>query len=462
MRSFSRSKRRIEPWFITVVLAALLPLLPEYIAPFLGVGTLVCAYRDARRHQRVFTIGPLGKLMLIYLLFLAVGILYSHNAMSAFTSWLMWAAMLTVYVALHTVLIDRRRMDVALFGVSVAAGGVGGIACVQYFLRIACGFTGHLQLWYPLDSLVYRLSPVGINMEVVGNRACSTFTNPNIMAEYLVAVIPFVALYAFGHRRSRTRMIARGCLILAVGGVFFSFSRGCYLALLAIGCVFAVANLRRLWLAFLSGFAVVALTPQAVIERLFSIQKVKRSVAPPPMATATQTAAAMAAVGADKAINERFQVWHACLQSFFDHPLLGIGAGTGNTNAMLLSHGLNVPHAHNIVLQLLVEGGIVGLGIFAVAGFKALQTGVRLTRRSGESRRSGVAIMAFLAAFCVSGMVEFPLFTPKLVGIFLLALALVDGAGRLYLAQPACALVDVVVPPLHRRLSDQVSAARMK
>ena len=117
MRSFSLSKRHIEPWFVTVVLAALLPLLPEYIAPFLGVGALVCAYRDARRHQRVFTIGPLGKLMLIYLLFLAVGILYSHSAMSAFTSWLMWAAMLTVYVALHTVLTDRRRMDVALLGV---------------------------------------------------------------------------------------------------------------------------------------------------------------------------------------------------------------------------------------------------------------------------------------------------------------------------------------------------------
>ena len=84
--------------------------------------------------------------LLIYLLFLAVGILYSHSAMSAFTSWLMWAAMLTVYVALHTVLTDRRRMDVALFGVSVAAGGVGGIACIQYFLRIACGFTGWI-LW---------------------------------------------------------------------------------------------------------------------------------------------------------------------------------------------------------------------------------------------------------------------------------------------------------------------------
>lgn len=461
MRSFSWSKRRIEPWFITVVLAALLPLLPEYIAPFLGVGALVCAYRDARRHQRVFTIGPLGKLMLVYLLFLSVGILYSHNAMSAFTSWLMWAAMLTAYVALHTVLTDRRRMDVALFGVSVAAGGVGGIACIQYFLRIACGFNGHLQLWYPLDTLVYQLSPVGINMEVVGNRACSTFTNPNIMAEYLVAVIPFVALYAFNRQRSRSRMIARGCLILAVGGVFFSFSRGCYLALLAIGCVFAVANVHRLWLAFLSGFAVVALTPQAVIDRLFSIQKVKRSVAPPTMTTAP-TAAAMAAVGADKAINERFQVWHACLQSFFDHPLLGIGAGTGNTNAMLLSHGLNVPHAHNIVLQLLVEGGIVGLGIFAVAGFKALQTSVRLARHSGESRRSGVAILAFLAAFCVSGMVEFPLFTPKLVGVFLLALALVDGAGRLYLAQSASALVDVVVPPLRRRTSNQVTVARTK
>lgn len=457
----SMFQKRTEPWIIAVILTALLPLFPEYIAPFLGIGALIAAYRDAKKRRQLFTVGPLGKIMLVYLLFLSVGILYSRNALSAFSAWLMWGVMLTVYVTLHTVLTSRERVDIALFALSTSAGCVGAIACIQYVLRTVFGFSGYLQLWHPLDVLVYRLSPLPVNMEVVGDRACATFNNPNIMAEYLIMAIPFIALYAFNGGRTKARLFSRGCLVLAVCGVSFSFARGSYLALLAIAAVFAIANIRRIALAFLAAFSALALTPPAVFDRLFSISRVKKSV-PSSMTDPAAAAHLIAAAGADKAISERFQVWQACLQSFFDHPLLGIGAGVGNTNSMLLAHSLNVPHAHNVVLQLLVEGGIVGLGIFAVAGLKALQTSVRLTRKPGPSRTVGIAALAFLAGFGVNSMVEFPFFTPKLIGVFLLALALFDSAGRLYLEQPASPLADVLVPPLRQRSADHVTVARMK
>ena len=461
MRFIGTLKNRMEPWVIAVILAVLLPLFPEYIAPLLAIGSLIAAYRDAKQHQRLFTVGRLGKIMLLYLLFLSVGIVYSHHTLSAFSSWLMWGVMLTMYVSLHTVLTTRTRVDTALFGVSAAAGGVGLIACIQYFLRIACGFSGYLQLWHPLDAWLFRLSPISINLEVVGNRACSTFSSPNIMAEYLVMVIPFVALYAFSGARTKARLFSRGCLLLAISGVCFSFSRGSYLALLAIAAIFALANLRRLSIGFLAAFSAVALLPQAVLDRLFSIRRVKSSI---PNATICPEATAdmMAAVGADKAINERMRVWQFCLQSFLENPLFGIGAGVGNTNDMLLAHGLNVPHAHNVVLQLLVEGGMVGLAIFAAAGFMALQTAVRLSRKPGSSRQTGATLLAFFAGFGVNSMVEFPFFTPKLVGIFLLTLALIDSYGRLYLGQTVSPLADVVTPWKRRCRPHRPTASHTK
>ncbi len=461
MRAVSATKKQREPWIVSIILVALLPLFPEYFAPFLSIGALVAAYQDAKRQSRSFTVGPLGKIMLVYLLFLAFGILYSRNASSAFFSWVMWGSMLTSYVALHTVLTSRQRMDTALLGISAAAGGVGAIACIQYFIRIFFGFSGHLQIWYPLDSLLYRLSPLAVNLEVTGDRACSTFTNPNILSQYLVMAIPFVALYAFGGKRDKTRLFSRVCLMLAVSGVAFSFSRGSYLAVLAIAAVFALANVRRIKLVVLAAFSTAVLTPPAVLERLFSIQKTKDSA--PPLGSALDAAGMLiTAPGADKAISERFQIWYLCLQSFLEHPLVGIGSGVENTAAMLLAGSVNAPHAHNIVLQLLVEGGIFGLGIFLFAGFKALQTGVRLTRKTGEARHIGVTSLAFMAGFCVNSMVEYPFFTPKLIGMFLLVLALADSAGRLYLEQTESPLADVVMPPVSLHHADSVAPAHIK
>lgn len=464
MRTLSLKNTRLEPWVITIILTALLPLLPEYAAPVLAGGALAAAYQDAKRHGRLFTVGPLGKIMLVYLVFLSLGIIYSRDAGSAFYSWIMWGVMLMLYVALHTVLTNRRRVDTALLGLSAAAGGVGGVACIQYLMRILFGFSGHLQVWYPLDSFVFKISPIHINLEVVGDRACATFTNPNIMAQYLVMVIPFVALYAFTGERSRARLFSRACLFLAACGIAFSFSRGSYLALLAIAAIFAVANIRKLSLVLLTAFSALMITPPAVFERLFSIRKTSasRPVAPPPDSALNAAGLLITGPGADKAISERFQVWNLCLQSFMDNPLFGIGSGVGNTSSMLLASSVNVPHAHNLVLQLLVEGGIIALGIFVFAGFKMLQTGVRLTRHTGESRRMGITVLAFITGFCVNSMVEFPFFTPKLIGAFLLVLALGDTACRLYLEPKVSPLADVVMPPVFRQTSDQVTVSRMK
>lgn len=440
----ARLKLLRQPWILTILLITAMPLLPEYVAPLLAIGALAAACRDARRHHRRCTTGPLGKVMLVYILFLAVGIRYTDNLFSVAYTALFWAVIYLAYIALHTVLTSRDRLDVALLGISASAGAVGLVACVQYAMRTLFGFAGHLQLWYRLDTLVYRLSPTPVNLEVVGDRACSTFGNPNIMAEYLIMVIPFVTLFAFSGERTRSRLFSRGCLLFAVAGVWFSFSRGSYLALLGMAAIWAIANIQRISLAFLAAFSALALTPTAVMDRLLSINRVKDSA---PVQLGNQLVVPPA--GGDKAISERFQVWSACLENFLEHPLLGLGAGVGNSGDMLTAAGLkNVPHAHNIVLQLATEGGLVALGIFLTAGLGVLRTGIRLIRRDRRTARAGAAVLAFAVGFCVVGMVDFPLFTPKLVGTFLMVLALVDTAGRL---RPTGSVSPLLQKPTHSR-----------
>lgn len=425
MITLSYIKRWRQPWVIAVALVVLIPFVPDYVAMLLAPLSLFFACRDAHPAGRSVTIGPLGKILMVYLLYSAIGILYSGDKLITFSTWGMWFVLLMAYVSLHTVLITRRRLDWTLLGISAVAGVIGFIACVQYAMRVLFDFSGHLQLWYPLDHFLYQISPMPINLEVVGDRACSTFSNPNIMAEYLVMVIPFITLYAFGGRSSRSRLFSRACLLLAVAGVWFSFSRGSYLALLAMAAIWTIANIQRISLMFLAAFSALSLMPGKVWARLLSINTVKES-------TADKVVEQIVVSGGDKAISERLQAWLVTWDSFLEHPLLGIGIGVGNTGAMLTAGGLkNVPHAHNIVLQLLAEGGIIALALVLCMGGQVVRTGIRLTRRRGQGARMGAAILAFAVGFCVIGMVDFPLFSPKLVGTFVTVMATVDGMGRL-------------------------------
>ena len=111
------------------------------------------------------------------------------------------------------------------------------------------------QFWAWIDKVLYQWFPMPLNLSDFGMRVSTTFNNPNIAAEYFIMVLPLVIYYAFSGRRSRIRILCRCCLLAALGGIAFSFSRGSYLALLCIVAVLCIANYRKLltddtfWLA---------------------------------------------------------------------------------------------------------------------------------------------------------------------------------------------------------------------
>lgn len=81
-----------------------------------------------------------------------------------------------------------------------------------------------------------------------------------------------------------------------------------------------------------------------------------------------------------------------------------------------------------------MEGGVIALAIMMIIGFKMLRGGVHLAMK-GESSSMGVMIIAFVVAFIMYGMVDFPLLSPKLVGVFMMVVACADCASHLYLEQ---------------------------
>lgn len=402
-----------EPWMLALLFAVCIPLLPEYFAPLLAGGSLLAAYYDAAARGKTLQFGTFGKCLLAYIVYMALGLFYTRNPLSTLATVAMWTAMLLVYIALTTVLTDGDRLDTAFFGIAMVAGLVGFVGCAEYMFRVMLGWDVPMQFWGPLDQIVLNWFPIDmLPYSLGGSRASSTFTNPNIFAEYLVMALPFAAYYSFYGKHRRFHLVSRLSLLLAAAGIAFSFSRSSYMALLAITLVFCIANIRKIMLAVTTLTSVMLLLPDAVINRLFSLNTV------------------------DTSINIRVNIWSSALQFFKENPLLGVGAGIQNSWDLLISVGVDQPHMHNLLLQLLIEGGLVAVILFGVLGMKVMSSGISLLMRpSSTSTMLGVTMVAFTVGFGINSLGDYPLMTPKLVGIFLMTAGLFESVCRIHLGR---------------------------
>lgn len=414
-----------QPWLMCVLCIAVIPIFPEFISPLLAGGALWAALRDAKIHRRTLSVGALGKILLLYMAYMAFGVLYSANPFNSIATLMMWVVMFLVYVSMTTVLTNRHRFNTALFCIAAVAGFVGFIACLQYGLG-RLGVDISMQFWGWIDRVVYEWFPMPLNLSDFGLRASSTFNNPNILAEYLVMVLPFVIYYSFSGKRTWVRMFCRCCLLAALGGIAFSFSRGSYLALLCMVAVLCIANIRKITVFLMSAVSMMVLIPSSVLERLFSV------------------------VGTDGSISQRWQIWGIGLQGIAEAPLFGYGPGVQNSWDLLIAGGVDAPHMHNLVLELLVEGGLIALAIFLVLGYKMLRSSIHLAMNA-DSKSLGIALVCFVVAFSMHGMVDFPLLSPKLVSSFMMVIGFSDCACHLYMDQKTEGLSALLPSALLRR-----------
>ncbi len=409
-----------QPWVISVLFVAFIPFFPEYFAPIFAAGALMAAGSEIRNTGTGFQVGTIGKIMLVYIAYMAFGLLYSPNFLSTLATLGMWIAMFMVYLAMTTVLNTRRRLDSSLLVISLVAGSVGFIGCVQYLLRAAVGLRIPLEFWNFIDNIILDIMPIEIKETPFVLRVSSTFNNANIFSEAMIMLIPIIGYYSFYGRREKHQLICRFCLMTAAGGIAFSYSRGSYLALIAAALVFCAANIKKIVLMVVTLISGLLLVPDSVMARLFTI---------------TET---------DGSINERLNIWHSCVSFMKTNPIFGVGAGISNTWSLLLSRGINAPHMHNLVMQLAVEGGIIAIAIFAVICWKYLSSGVLMLIRNSSGRMIGVMLMAFSLGFLTNSLFDFPLMTPKLVGIFLTVISISDAAARIYLKKQTTALFDII------------------
>ncbi len=434
-----------DPATWVMLLIAVIPLFPEYISFFLVIAAAIVGF-FVRWQQPPVRPRHISRMLLLYISYIGLGLAYTIHKNSTLITFAMWGFFFGMFCLLRSLLTSRERFETLACFMTLTAGVVGLIACLQFYIGDFTK-TNPIRFWECLDKRVYSWLPIRTSELSYTLRSCSTFNNPNVLSEYLTMTLPFGVFYATGQpEATASKHIANACLILMVAGVMFSFSRGGYIALMLLLAALAFFNLRKHFSSIvIYAFSGLLLIPGRVVERMLSIlpgiktgSDILDSFKAPAETVTSAAQEIINASGADVAINIRWQIWLESLRYFLKRPFFGYGAGVHTTWELLRQRNLPILHAHNLVLQLLMEGGLVALAIFLCLGFRTAGNGLMLMRKNWKPRSFwlGYALIGFGVAFCVQGVFDYPLMTPKLVCHFMLIMALAERSVYLFDVRP--------------------------
>jgi putative inorganic carbon (HCO3(-)) transporter len=251
-------------------------------------------------------------------------------------------------------------------------------------------------------------------------RVYGPLENPNLLAGYLIPILP-IALVALLRWRSWPQRLFAGCaLLLGAVALFLSYSRGGWLGMLAaLGSLALLLVLRqtRQWPPLWRRLFPVLLLVAAVAVLVVAVTQVE------PLRIRVLS---LVAGREDSSNNFRINVWLAAIDMIQARPWLGIGPGNTAFNLVYPLYQqpkFNALSAYSVPLELLVEGGVPYL--LAALGLLIASLRAGLAQLKGESTWAlpALAALAAIAGLGVQGITDTIFFRPEvqLTGWFCLA-----------------------------------------
>lgn len=247
-------------------------------------------------------------------------------------------------------------------------------------------------------------------------RVYSTFGNPNILAEYLVLVIPAVVGLFWSERNGPKQLLFAAMAGITGLCLVLTFSRGAWLGMAVAALVFvAIMEARVLWLVPVGAVGGYFLLPPVIHARLASIVNLS-----------------------DASNAYRLNIWIATVRMIKDYWVTGVGLGYRSFMWVYQEYKLRGQiawHSHNQYLEQFSELGIIGLALFvwlmlrvAAAGGSALRRSPHADRRLRSVAAGGVASVAGILFY---GFFENIFYLPTVIVTFWVVAGLTTTAGLL-------------------------------
>jgi O-antigen ligase len=330
---------------------------------------LVFALETAARRAPIELRSPLTLPAALLLLAGAVSILVSadrRGALGLYRAYFLEPAAFCLIVA--AVCVTARRAGVVLLG--FAAGGV-----------LVAVLNGAVVL----QAIRHHVLNLATTPPVV------IYQTANDVALYLVPLIAVAgALLLYATTRAE-RVLSAVFLLISVPAVVLSFSRGGYLALVAVGLGLALSHRRARLLVPVFVLAILALSQLPLIKPRIAYE--------------------LHAVPGNT-LDFRIRIWGQTLRLLSHHPVLGIGLS--NYKQAMGPFWQDLPqviYPHNIVLNFWAVTGLLGLIAFAWLTGQAFLMALRGWRRDPAAWRPyELGVFLFLIGMIVHGLVDVPFF----------------------------------------------------
>lgn len=255
---------------------------------------------------------------------------------------------------------------------------------------------------------------LSVNANMPG-RVFSFYDNSNAFASVLVLLVPVGVALLLGAKRRRYRAVGLISALFGALALVMTYSRACWLGLIAAAVVFVFLWKRKLLPLFIAaGIAMIPFLPSSVLNRFLTIFNT-----------------------GDSSISSRVPIYQAAIRLVKARPVTGAGLGTSAVQAAIDALDLydgkfDFVHSHNTLLQVWAETGLLGIAAFVAAMYNGLKSGAKaVLRGSGPARMVTLGALSGLAGAMVCGLADYLWSYPRVMLIFWFTAALLLAGVRL-------------------------------
>ena len=424
---------RFDVFFLLFVAAhALVPFAlyrnPYTIAALVLLIFSACArVAFVKNRSAAFSLKRVDPVFLLYFLAIAASAVYSvfgsGGGTASMTTSVLYLAAITFTFLIANMYHEHERLLI-LIRVLIGAAALVALYGVVQFLR-----------GIPIDVTQTDQTTGGASLAM--GRADSTLGNPNVLAAWLLLIIPFSAAMVFFAKNLLRKLFAASVTLLLVVCLLLTQSRSGWVGLFAAGVVFVFfLDWRLLPLFAAAGVLSIPLWPGFILDRLLI-------------------------AGADTSSVYRLTIYAGAFRMALANWATGIGIGLEYfkryiNNFVYFAYETAPVHSHNLLLQIWLESGIVAVLSFLWAmarlikkagayifnqkrgaGFKKPARG-KMTARGKkpdgaayETRMILTACIAAIIGFLAMGCFEYVWFFPRcmnhffmIIGVFFCAVNL--------------------------------------
>ncbi|MCI8387306.1 MAG: hypothetical protein HFE63_02425 [Clostridiales bacterium] len=382
----------ISPEFGVLAIIVLLPIAPTMGLVAAVLYTSVCYFLKLICGKRSLNFDLLDGTVFIFMILMIGGGLVALSR-DSFKPMLVYVAFMLGYFLVVNLIRSRKWMTRCIIGAIFSCTMVSLYGLYQNF------FGQVERTWQDSDMF----------SEIEG-RVVSTFENPNVLAEYLIMVLPLMLAVFIIKKTPMTRFLMFMSMAVTGGCLIYTWSRGAWLGFLIGILLFMLIYSKNTLTVMLFGVLGVPflpfILPDSITQRFLSIGNL-----------------------GDSSTSYRVYIWKGVTNMLGDYFTTGIGIGNDSFRLVYPRYALSgietAPHSHNLYLQILVEIGIVGLIVFIAAMFFYVQS--CFTLQANESRSSkllSAAIMCGILAVLAQGMTDYIWYNYRVFLMFWLVLGL--------------------------------------